>query len=302
MSLMDAMRAACGEIGIREPARIEYGRWLRTDTLERNGKQDATVKLDPDGAGGVAWNHQTGEYRRFRANEDGTPTRTPRDVAQLRAREARREAERQEAARIASAVLRMCQIEPHGYLARKGFPDERRPVWDRTGLPQTPVGRAIAAALPEGDEPLLVVPGRRGRDLTTLQFITESGVKKNLLHGVMSGASCRLSTGRETWVAEGIATALTVLAALRLLGRPATVLAAFAAANVAKVAEMVPGAIIAADHDKPVEALGGMGAGEFYARRSGRTWVQPPEVGDFNDWHQSEGLRTVALLLREVRL
>jgi len=52
-----------------------------------------------------------------------------------------------------------------------------------------------------------------------------------------------------------------------------------------------------------VESLEGLGAGEFYARRSGRTWVMPPTLGDdFNDMHQREGLRAVALHIREIMM
>ncbi len=93
---------------------------------------------------------------------------------------------------------------------------------------------------------------------------------------------------------------MTVRAALRLLGRSATVLSAFSASNTAKVAENIPGAIIAADHDKPVEQFDGLGTGEYYARRSGHVWSMPPALGDFNDFHASDGLRAVALHLREV--
>ena len=134
--------------------------------------------------------------------------------------------------------------------------------------------------------------------IETLQFITADGDKKNLLRGKMGGATHRIATGRETWVCEGIATALTVRAALRLLGRSVTVLSAFSASNVGKVAAGIPNARIAADHDKPQEQLHGKGTGEFYADASGRKWVMPPELGDFNDMHQAKGLRDVAVYLK----
>lgn len=144
------------------------------------------------------------------------------------------------------------------------------------------------------------MPGRVGKTITTIQFIAPDGTKKNILRGVMSGASHRIASGRDTWVCEGIATAMTVRAALRLLGASVTVLSAFSASNVGQVAEAIPGSRIAADHDKPVESLEGLGAGEFYARRSGRKWTMPKlQEDDFNDLHQREGLRAVALHLRE---
>ena len=120
------------------------------------------------------------------------------------------------------------------------------------------------------------------------------------LQGRYGGAFHRIATGRETWVAEGIATALTVRAALRMLGRSATVLSAFSASNTAKVSERHAPSVLAADHDKPVEQFSGLGTGEYWARQSGARWVMPPEMGDFNDMHQAHGLRSVALILRGI--
>lgn len=56
---------------------------------------------------------------------------------------------------------------------------------------------------------------------------------------------------------------------------------------------------MAADHDRPLPELHDKGTGEYYAIKSGCRWVMPPERGDFNDMHQSAGLRAVALLLRK---
>ena len=151
--------------------------------------------------------------------------------------------------------------------------------------------------MPEGDGPFLIVPGRIGKAVTTVQFIGADGAKKNILRGAMSGASHRIATGQRLVVCEGIATALSVRAALRLLNVSATVLSAFSAANVAKVA--AGHGFIAADHDKPLPQLHGKGTGEFYAAASGCQWSMPPVLGDFNDMHQRDGLRAVALHLRE---
>ena len=70
---------------------------------------------------------------------------------------------------------------------------------------------------------------------------------------------------------------------------------------IAWIAEGLRSAVIAALHDKPVEASGGLGTGEYYARRSGCRLAIPPERGDWNEMHQSKGLRAVARLLPEVR-
>lgn len=299
MTLDEAMRTACASVGIVPPSRIKVGEFVRTNTLERNGRGDATVLIFDDKQGGVAWNWQTQQQQRFTIRDAGQASvPRPRDLE----KERQAEAERLEVERICQAIVRSCKTAQHPYLAAKGFPTEEMLVCDdpRAVLPDNDVGEMIAYALPKCEDPLLVIPGRIGKHLTTVQFITPEGEKVNIKRGQMSGAACRLTTGRETWVCEGIATALSVRDALRLLGRSATVLSAFAANNTAKVAADYPKAIIAADHDKPVETLGNLGTGEFYALKSGRTWTMPPERGDFNDMHQSEGIRAVALQLKGI--
>jgi putative DNA primase/helicase len=298
MTLTDAMLAACAAVEIKPPRSRVMGRWLRTDTLERNGKGDAEVIIEVDRVSAVNW--QTQQRKTVYLDGKSTDSHVPRRDPE---RERRQEEERREIARTCERIVKAAIPAPHPYLAAKGFPYELGLVIEdvRPLLPSGDLGDRIARAMPEGDGPLLIVPGRIGGDVTTVQFITPEGAKKNILGGAMGGAFHRIATGRETWVCEGIATALSVRAALRLLGRSATVLAAFSASNVARVAKAIPRAIIAADNDKPIEHLGGLGTGEFYARQSGCEWIMPPALGDWNDLHQRDGLRAVALLLREAR-
>jgi putative DNA primase/helicase len=296
MTLHDAMAQACAEVGIKPPRRPYPGKWAHTDTHEKNGKGDGRVLIFDDETGGIVFNWQTGVQKRFTVNGTGEGKTAPR--ARDPEKERQREAEAREVLDVCERIVKACRQDRHAYLARKGFPDE-------IGLviyhPSDHMPERLARALPQGEGPFLIVPGRIDGKLTTVQFITAEGEKKNILGGQMGGAAHRIATGRETWVCEGIATALSVRAALRLLGRSATVLSAFSASNVAKVAKGIPGSVIAADHDKPLEQLHGLGTGEFYARASERVWVMPPERGDFNDMHVSAGLRAVAVLLREVR-
>lgn len=304
LSLEDAMRSACAAVGIEPPKnRLVPGRWVRTDSKGKNGKNDAAVKLDPDQRGGICYNYQTAQGRRFDvtgANDNAVKV-DPKVEARRKAREAHSEAERAEVQLVCERIVRACRQDVHPYLKAKGFPDELGLVIDdpRECFPTGALGELLRKTMPEGDGPFLIIPGRIGGKVTTVQFITPEGAKKNIFRGVMGGASHRIASGPRTWVCEGIATALSVRAALRFLGVQATVLSAFSASNVAKVAEGIAGAIIAADHDKPVDTLEGLGAGEFYARRSGRKWVMPPTPGDFNDMHVADGLRAVALRLRE---
>jgi len=302
MSLTDAMHDACAAVGIEPPRRTKPGEWVKCPVKGKartNGS--GRVLIFDDGSGGICWNWVSGQEQRFSANGVAAP-------GEVKAPKRDRAAERQEAedqaevARICGEILKACRAKPHPYLAAKGFPDECGLVVDdlRPFMHDHKLGRDIAFRLPKGDGPWLIVPGRIAQQVTTVQIIGPDGAKKNIYRGKMAGAAHRIATGRETWVCEGIATALTVRAALRLLGRSATVYSAFSAANVAKVAQRHAGSIIAADHDKPLEQLHGKGTGEFYAVRTGHVWTQPGQIEDFNDMHQREGLRAVALHLREV--
>ena len=305
LTLEEAMRIACDAAGVKAPASPPPpGQWKRTDTREANGKGDACILIFDNRQGGIVRNWQTGEKRPFRIDgQDSAPVsiQTAKRDAEARQRREREEAE--QAAQVALRILKGAKQETHPYLKAKGFADELGLVHEQphSALPATKLGEAMLRAMPEGEGPWLLVPGRIGKSISTVQFIGPDGAKKNLLRGRMSGAAHRIASGAETWVCEGIATALTVRAALRLLGRSATVLSAFSASNVAQIAQATLGAIMAADNDKPVEQFGDLGTGEHYARKSGRAWVMPPSFGDFNDMHQREGLRAVAMKLREVR-
>lgn len=302
MSLHEAMIEACAAVQIKPPNRTKVGEWVKTPVVGKPASNGSgRVLIFDDGKGGIAWNWISGTEQRFTVNgtAGASEARAPRPDPE---QERQRERERAEVARICEVIVGACRQEPHPYLAAKGFPEEMGLVIDdpRPLIPDHQLGRDIAFRLPEGAGPWLIVPGRYGKRVTTLQLIDAEGGKKNIYRGQMQGAAHRIATGRETWVCEGIATALTVRAALRLLGRSATVLSAFSASNVAKVAKGLTGSIVAADHDKPLEQLHGLGTGEFYAKGTGRVWTQPPALGDFNDMQMSDGLRAVALHLREV--
>lgn len=304
MTLDDAMRAACDAVGIKAPpSPPPPGRWKRTDALGTHGKGDASILIFDDRRGGLAWNWQTQTRLPFRVTGGDLPPVSVADRRKLDARLKREREEAEEAARTALRIVQSATQAKHPYLEAKGFPDELGLVHERpyVQFPAGGLGKAMLAAMPEGEGPWLIVPGRIDRQVVTVQFIGPDGAKKNLLRGRMGGAAHRIATGAETWVCEGIATALTVRAALRLLGRSATVLSAFSASNVSVIASGLDGAVIAADNDKPVDAFGGMGTGEFYARKAGRIWAMPTERGDWNDLHQRHGLRSVAMQLKEVR-
>lgn len=303
MSLDAAMRDACIAVGIHPPRHTQPGRWIASPAAGKAASNGAgRVLIFTDRSGGIAWNWTTQAQQRFSAaglasaQDLRAPRRDPKTDALERARQA-------EAIKSARDMIAAAKLIPHAYLADKGFPEEQALVLDEPAkfLPGDNAFDGMRYQLGQMAGPFLLVPGRIARQVVTVQLIDAAGIKLNMKAAPMAGAAHRVASGRETWICEGIATALSVRAALRFLGRSATVLCGFAAANVAKIAMQIKGSIIAADHDKPLEQLHGMGTGAFYAARTGHVWVQPRSLGDFNDWHMRDGLRAVALHLREIK-
>lgn len=303
MTLAAAMSDACAAVGIRPPRSTKPGQWIACPVEGKAAaNRSGRVMVWPDSTGGICWNHVTNQQQRFTvAGLAGSgEARAPRrDIEAERLDRERREA----AIEAAGRMVRYAAQDVHPYLARKGFPEEIGLVVGNPAdfIPADAFFDGARFQVSQMVGPFLIVPGRIGGQVVTVQMIDAEGAKLNMKAAPMGGAAHRIATGRETWVCEGLATALSVRAALRLLGRSATVLSAFSAANVGKVAAGLRGSIIAADHDGPQESLHGLGAGEYYARGAGCTYAMPAAPGDWNDMHMAEGLRAVAMALREVR-
>ena len=175
-------------------------------------------------------------------------------------------------------ILRECAPMKHPYLARKGFPDVPMLV--------APDGR-------------LAVPMMLVHNAVGVQFIDDKGEKLFMRGSQARGASFTIGAGqRRTWLCEGLATALSVRAALRSMYIDDQVRVCFSAGNLAPVAESLrTPAIVCADND-PADRTGRK-AGEYFAARTGLVWTMPPIEGeDFNDMHLRAGLRAVCGALR----
>ena len=154
-----------------------------------------------------------------------------RQVQEQRAGDARRAAL---AAAKAADMLSISGLETHPYLERKGFADVRMPVLD---------GK-------------LLVPMRDVRDgsLTSLQTIDDEGGKRFLPGGRKKGSAFRIGRGRDKWYCEGLATALSVKAALEHIRPPSMwnsceFVVVFDAFNLVDVARFYRRGYVAADHD-----------------------------------------------------
>ena len=179
---------------------------------------------------------------------------------------------REQAAARARAMLDEATLDTHPYLARKGFPERKMFVLDEALLvPMRPI--------------------EDYRSLAGVQRIQPDGSKRFLRGGRASGCVLHLGLGREQWWCEGLATGLSVLAALKLLSRRARVTVCFSAHNLARVARE-RGSIVVADHDAESKA------GERAAKKTGLPCWLPPEPGDANDFHQAHGVDALAEQLR----
>lgn len=202
------------------------------------------------------------------------------------------------AATQAASMLQASTRMTHDYLSGKGFSDVYMQVLGKR----------------------LLVPMRDVEDgrLWSIQSIWPNGEKRYLSGGRAGGMVHRIGVGEGArWFCEGIATALSVHAAVRQMGRiEDVVVVCFAAANVeaATVRRGRAGDMVVADRDRFRCAARGCDAaweddwgnerqcpvcgsrwvvdppGERYARRSNLPYWLPPKAGDANDFMRSEGL------------
>lgn len=225
-----------------------------------------------------------------------------RERARQRVQEAERTRRRQErAAATAAELLKRCEADFHGYFRLKGFPKERGLVlrqYTRTKRLETGFAEMTS-------EDVLYVPmrGLERNALLGAQLIWWDAVERRWVKEMIAGMRAKGAVFRlgpsavdETWLVEGYATGLSVLAALRQMHINAAVLVTFSAANLVHVAELIRGRVfVVADNDAS-------GTGEATAKRTGRPYCLPPTVGwDANDWHTAAGLLPLCSAMTRAR-
>lgn len=279
------------------------GRIHRVPTAEHPRKRNGAYMWDGRRGWVMAWDGATG------TQWFNDPCAKPWTEAEKRAWKARQDARRAEDARKhARAVQRAVEIvqrarfDYHGYLTRKGFPNEQGLVAD-----------GFERFVKKGDgyerevlDDVLIVPMRdpvsnalRGAQAIFWRPDTREWVKEMIPGTQAKGAALCIGAGAEHWLVEGLATGLSVRAALASLYRQARVVVCFSAGNLPVVAEMLKGRrYVVADNDHPSKQTG-VKAGEWFAARTGLPWCMPPELGsDANDMHARYGVRALADLLR----
>ena len=191
----------------------------------------------------------------------------------IKAEQEKRAARRAEAVKQAALILAQAKpADDHQYIKNKG-------------IKPNGVGQV-------GNE--LIVPYYIGDELSTIQKIQPNGFKMFLTDCKAAGAYHtigNLANARSAIVAEGYSTGASVHEATGL-----PVIVAGNANNITPVCENIKSLYpslklnYAADHDKS-------GIGEEKARKAaeqygGTVWL-PPELGDWNDYHQRHGLDAV---------
>lgn len=240
-----------------------------------------------DGARGWVFNWAA-EARVQWFNDDAAKPWTDEEKALWRARrqaaQASQEQDYQRAAQRAAELIRSAKPSEHNYLHRKGFPDAQGFV-AADGALLIPM-RNLSTNNVQGVQVIRWNP-------ETMAF------DKKMSPGMKAkGAVFRMGdrTAPETFLCEGYATGLSIVAALRSAGLRASVLVCFSANNLEHVAPQLKArAFVFADNDKS-------GTGEKSAKATGLPYCMSPVVGeDANDLHARAGLFAVCQLLMEVR-
>lgn len=304
MTIEDAARAACLELGLMPPNHFERDKFQVIHAEDgRAGNGAGRIKIFADGRGGIVQNWKTGDKRSFFLKDaDQKPhPQTPaekrraakekrRIEAARREREAKQAEQRAKAARRALAIWNAAKPAPvnHAYLVRKQVAPHgiRVGVWRRTIQNENGEPKTLSI-----DSVLLVPLFNGDGQIQSLQGIFEAqhpllGRDKDFLPG---GGLCGLFwwIGPKTskvLIAEGFATGATLFEQTGL-----RVYLAFTANNLMAVGRVVrsrlPDAelIFCADNDETAGNPGLTKATEAALAVDGLV-LAPPEFGDWNDY------------------
>ena len=223
-NLNDALRSACAQVGIVYRDVPADGNFHRTDTDgDAHGKGDGTIKLFPDGEGGIVRNWK-GEQQIFFADDGRTLSDAERRDRDQRRAEATRKAKKEETRRHAEAAKKASALwkaatptrADHPYLARKGV----SPVDTLREIDAGDAAAILGYSLKSRGEVLagglLVALVKIGDKFTTCELIDEAGRKSTIAGGAKAGGYWTAQALPKAngdaitlLIGEGVATALS---------------------------------------------------------------------------------------------
>lgn len=183
----------------------------------------------------------------------------------------------QQAIKKAQAMLSQCRNDISAYLASKGFPET-----------------CFNMLFVDNEDPLLCVPMRINGNLSGLQQIKPCGEKKFIYGTNPKLATFDIGSGNNVFLAEGLATALSMQKIAALLKIPYTIRVCFSAGNMANVAKLHGDPVLICDNDLS-------GTGQKVGADSGKRFYLPSISGyDLNDECNKLGYFVVAQKIKNI--
>lgn len=314
ISLLDALRLACVEVGIVFKSVATDGRWHETDIEgDRRGKGDGRIKLFADGQGGIACNWK-GETRCFFVDDGRELSAEERQARDRKRREAIRQAEEADARRKLAGARKALAAwkagrkpEAHPYLVKKGV----EAVGTLRELDAARAAEVLGYKPKSEGQPLsgrlLLAPVKIGGKLASLELIDEAGRKSAIAGGAKAGGFWATDAlpkgdgeGVTLLIGEGVSTCLSASQATGFVA-----LAALSCGNLDAVAK----AMRARYPKARLCILADLGNGQEHAEHAARVVgasVAIPDFGadrpqwatDMNDLHQLHGAEAVSGRIR----
>jgi len=249
---------------------IMHDKWVRVPTTDHPHKKNGSYIFD--GNRGAVQNWATMEKPAIWKSESPNPIH----ITRIKNSNNQRKELADKAAAKAGWIMHQTQMETHPYMEKKGFPDEKWPVWNDNGVRK------------------LVIPMRIGERLIGCQLINEQGDKKFLYGQTTKGASFTMDAKGIPIFCEGFATGNSIRLAMKSSNLRYCIYICFSAGNLKEVARTVGKGIIVADNDPSH-------IGESVAIETGHPyWLSGTTGEDFNDYHMRVGIFTASQSLKKV--
>jgi putative DNA primase/helicase len=248
---------------------IVHDRWTRVPTTDKPQSRN----------GAYIWDGNSGAIQNWAIHEKPVSFKgkqehriSMEDVRKKRLKsDADRKLKNNRAIKTARDLLDNATKKPHPYMAKKGFPDFKVPVF------------TMGVVFPElaKYDGCMILPMRIGDKLVGCQTISQDGTKKFLYGQITKGAELVIDNKGRHILCEGYATAMSVRRALQAVKKRYTIHVCFSAANIIQMAEQYNTCMIVADNDD---------TGLRTAKKTGRSfWVSPVAGEDFNDYELRVG-------------